>query len=452
MVVAVFAWAAVSVAAPTPARAGISLIRDAEIENTIQEFATPLLRAADLDPAALKIHLVKDTSLNAFVTHGMNLFIHTGLLMRAEDPSEVMGVMAHEFGHIVGGHIILREQQIEATQRNLWLSYALGAAAALASGSSDAFVGVTLGVQSGMLENLMAFTRGEENQADQAGLEYLDDVGVSAAGLLKFMRVLENQELLVTARQDPYMRTHPLTRDRVAFVENHVKNSTIPPGAFPDKWKLEYARVRAKLYGFLEPPPRTLQRYPESDASIPARYGRAIAFYRQADTAHAVSLIDALLRDVPNDPYFYELKGQVLYESGDADAAVAPYRAAVRLLPHAAQLQLGLARALIARGNDADYKEAEAALEQALRDEPEGASYWRQLAIARGREGNEPGAAYAMAEYALRSGRNAEAKFHAGKAVQLLPAGSPSRLRAEDIKAEAERRLDLARKEKEKNR
>lgn len=444
---AVAAWAALAGGA-TPARAAMSLIRDAEIENTIHDLAAPLLRAADLDADALKIHLVKDHRLNAFVTHGMNLFLNTGLLMRAEDPSEVMGVMAHEFGHITGGHIILREQQLEATQRNLWLSYLLGAAAALATGRGEAFGGVMLGTQAGLIENLMAFSRSEENQADQAGLEYLDDIGVSAAGLLKFMRILEGQELLVTARQDPYMRTHPLSRDRVAFIENHVRNSKIPQDTLPPEWKDAYARVRAKLFGFLDPPGRTLQRYPETDTSLPARYARAIAYYRQADTPHAVGLIDQLIRAEPANPYFHELKGQVLFEAGDADAAIPPYREAVRLLPRAAPLQLGFARALIARGGEADFREAATALERALREEPDGAFYWRQLSIARANLHEEGPAAYAMAEYALRTGRNSEAKFHSGKAARLLPVGSPARLRAEDIQAEAERRLELEKKDK----
>ncbi len=426
----------------------ISLIRDAEIENTIHEFATPLLRAADFDARALKVHLVKDPSLNAFVTHGMNLFLHTGLLMQADDASEVIGVMAHEFGHIAGGHIILREQQMEATQRNMWLSYALGAAAALATGRGEALGGVALGVQSGLVENLMSFTRAEESQADQAGTEFMDAAGISCAGLLKFMRLLERQELLVTARQDPYLRTHPLTRDRIAFMENHVKTAGLPADTIPAAWKIAFARVRAKLYGFLETPGRTLQRYPETDVGIPARYARAIAHYRLAETDTAVRMIDGLLKDMPRDPYFLELKGQVLFEAGDIEASIPPYRESVRLSPHDAPLQLGLARALIARDNDDDLNEATKALEQALRDEPDAPSYWKQLAIARGRGGNESSASYALAEDSLRTGKYADAKFHAGKALQGLPAGSAIRLRAEDIKAEAERLLDLQRKKK----
>ncbi len=427
---------------------GLSLIRDAEIENTIHAFAAPLLRAADMDVSTLKVHLVKDSSLNAFVTHGLNLFLHTGLLMRADDPSQVIGVMAHEFGHVAGGHIILREQQLEATQKNLWLSYALGAAAALATGRGDAFVGVTMGTQSSLVENLMSFSRAEESQADQAGTEYMDKIGMSCVGLLKFMRLLENQELLITARQDPYLRSHPLTRDRIAFIENHVRTAGLPADTVPPAWKLAYARVRAKLFGFLETPGRTLQRYPESDASIPARYARAIAHYRLAETDIAVRMIDGLIKDLPRDPYFLELKGQVLFEAGDAEGSIPPYRESVRLSPHDAPLQLGLARALIARGNDGDFKEAAKALEQALRDEPDAPGYWKQLAIARGRDGNEAWASYAMAEYALRTGRNAEAKFHAGKALTALPSGTPARLRAEDIKAEAERLLELQKKKK----
>jgi predicted Zn-dependent protease len=426
----------------------MSLIRDAEIENTIHTFAAPLLRAADLDPSALKVHLVKDPSLNAFVSHGLNLFIHTGLLTRAEDASQVIGVMAHEFGHVAGGHIILREQQIEATQKNLWLSYALGAAAALATGRGDALVGVALGTQSGLVENLMAFSRAEESQADQAGTEFMDKIGMSCAGLLKFMRILESQELLVTARQDPYLRSHPLTRDRVAFIENHVKSANLPEDTVPPAWKLAYARVRAKLFGFLEAPSRTLQRYPDSDVGIPARYARAIAHYRLAETDAAVRIIDGLIKESPRDPYFLELKGQVLFEAGNVEDSIPPYRECVRLSPHDAPLQLGLARALIARGGDVDLKEAAKALEQALRDEPDVPGYWKQLAIARGRGGDEAWASYAMAEYSLRTGQNAEARFHAEKALQSLPSGLPARLRAEDIKAEAEYLIEQQKKKR----
>ena len=430
---------------PAQAESRISLIRDAEIENTIHAFAKPLLQAGNLDPATLKIHLVNNPTLNAFVSHGMNLFIHTGLLMRVEDPSELIGVMAHEFGHIIGGHIILRQAQIESAQKKMWLSYVLGAAAALATGRSDAFVGVALGTQSAIAESVMSFSRSEESQADQAGTELMDKIGMSCAGLLKFMRILQGQELLVTTSQDPYLRTHPLTRDRVKFIENHVAAAGLPADTVPAEWKRAYARIRAKLFGFMEATGRTLQRYPESDDSIPARYGRAIALYRQADTAQAVKMIDGLLAQVPGDPYFLELKGQVLFESGNVAAAIPPYRESVRVAPDNPPILLGLARALITDGTPPELAEAAEALRRAIRLDPDDPPYWKQLAIARGRAGFEAEAAYAMAEYTVQMGNYREARFQAGKALQGLPAGTPMHLRAEDILAESEIQLQKKR-------
>jgi len=430
------------------AKSQTAFIRDAEIENTIHEFATPLLRAADLDETAFKIHLINDPTLNAFVTNGMNMFIHTGLLMNADGPDQIIGVMAHEMGHITGGHIALRSQQIEKTRQNLWLSYVMGAAAALASGNAQAYSGVSLGVQTAMMENLMSFSRSEESQADQAGVEYMDKIGISSQGLLDFMKKLEGQELLVTDRQDPYLRSHPLTRDRIAFMENHVKTAGIKGKGVSPQWNTAYKRMRAKLYGFLENPGRTLKRYPEDDTDNAARYGRAIALYRFGSTKDALKLLDSLLKDAPKDPYYLELKGQILFESGDPDASIAPYRKSVKYAPDAAPIYLGLGRALIARGNDKDLAEAEKVMSAALRIEEGNPSYWKQLAIAQGRAGKIADAAYAMAEYTYRTGQYAKAKFHAGKAIKELPKGSPKRLRAQDISDEAKRQLERALKKK----
>ncbi len=426
----------------------MSLIRDAEIENTIHEFAAPLLRAADLDPKALKVHLVNDPSLNAFVTHGMNLFLHTGLLTSADDPTQVLGVMAHEFGHIAGGHVALRSEQLSRTQENLWLSYLLGAAAALATGQGEAFSGITYATQANMLEGLMAFSRAEEKQADLAGTEFMDAAGISSEGMLKFMKKLEGQELLVTDRQDPYLRSHPLTRDRIAFMHQHVETSPYTHKTVSPEWEERFKRMQAKLRGFLDNPGRTLQMYPETNTAPEALYARAIALFRQGYAKKAIPVLDQLLATAPKDPYYLELKGQILFESGDADASIMPYRHSIQHAPNDAPLYLGMARALIARGEDADYREAEDALTVALRLEPENASYWKQLAIAQGRQAKTADAAYAMAEYTIRTRQYAKAKFHAGKAAKELPKTSPKHLRAKDIADQAQHYLELEAKKR----
>lgn len=411
-----------------------SFIRDAEVENTIRAYATPLFQAAGLDPDNVRIHLLVDPSLNAFVAGGQNMFFHTGLLVRSETPNQLIGVIAHETGHIAGGHLIRIQDAVGAAQTEALMGMLLGAALGAASGRGDLGAAVMMGGQEVATRNLMAFSRSQEGSADQAGMSFLDATQQSAKGFLEFFEILGDQELLVAARQDPYVRTHPLTRDRVANVREHVAKSpysNVPPR--PEFVEM-HRRMRAKLFAFLESPVRTFQRYKEGDNSIEARYARAIASYRKPDMATALPLIDGLIAERPNDPYFWELKGQMLFENGRGTEALEPYRKSVALLPSSALLQVGLAQVEVEQEDTALLDDAKAHLNKALQIEPDNYSAWRLLGIAHGRLGEEGMAAYAMAEQTLLEGKLSDAAYHAGKAERLLPRSGPIWLRIQDIK------------------
>jgi predicted Zn-dependent protease len=418
----------------------LSFIRDTEIENTIRAYATPVFLAAGLDPTAVRIYLVNDKSLNAFVAGGQNLFINTGLLMRAKHAGQVIGVIAHETGHIAGGHLARSHDAIRNATAESILAMVLGSLAGVAAGRPDLGSAVVSGGQNSALRSYLTYSRTQEGSADAAAMRFLDQTGQSASGLLEFMHTLEGEDLLPASRQDPYLRTHPLSRDRILALEDFVAKS--PNSDKPDKPEFEemHARMVAKLSGFLESPVTTLRRYPLTDTSLPARYAQTIAFWRKLDMEKALASIDALIAEHPEDPYFHELKGQMLYETGHPAEALEPYETAVRLLPDAPLLRISLAEVQLALDNWELLEPATINLRAALLQERHRPYVWHQLGIAYGRKGDMAQSSLALAEEALLIGDKPKARYHAGKAEQLLPRGSPGWLQAEDILQAAEKK------------
>lgn len=437
--ISVLALMLVSALLGAPARAADrpSFIRDAEIEATIRTWATPLFQAAGLDPGAVRIHLVKDSSLNAFVAGGLNLFLNTGLLVRTEHAGQVIGVIAHETGHIAGGHLARMDEAMRNASAEAIIAMVLAGAAAAASGRADVGSAILMGGSSVAERSFLGYTRTQESAADQAAIGLLEAIGESPKGLLEFMEVLGDQELLVAERQDPYVRTHPITRDRVAFLRNTFEHSKLTSAQLPPEYTEMHRRMQAKLFAFIEPPPRTFLRYREEDASLEARYARAIAYYRKPDLGRALPLIDRLIAERPKDPYFHELKGQVLFENGRAKDALPAYREAVRLLPSSMLMRVSLAQVQIELHDDSLLDDAIGHLGYALGQEEANPFAWRLMAVAQGRRGNEGEAAVAMSEYALLGGNVAEAIHHAEKAERLVRRGSPSWLRVQDVKTQA---------------
>ena len=425
--------AIVVVIGTTPAHAQkISLIRDSEIENTIRQFAAPVFKAADVDPSAVRIHLVQDNTLNAFVAGGQRLFINTGLITQANSASQIIGVIAHETGHIAGGHLAKFNEVLGNSTAITILSIILGATA-IAAGRGDVG-GVVIGAGQGIAQReFLRYSRTQESAADQAALKYLDNTGQSAKGLLDFMNLLGEQELLLPEYQDAYVRTHPLSRDRVSAIAFHVANSPHSNKPVSPELEMLYRRARAKLIGYLYPIGQTLRYYKTSDNSLVSRYARAIGYYRAADLDKARPLIDSLLAEYPRDPYFWELKGQMIFENGDAEGALAPYQNAVSLLPHSALIKRDLARVQLALNDPSLLKDAVANLLEAVAEDRETPFTWRQLAIAYGRQGDKGHSSLALAEEALLTGRLSVARYHGGLAERVFPEGSREWLQAQDI-------------------
>lgn len=434
-------WLALAPAVAAAA-AGPSLVRDAEIESYIHDYAAPIFEAAGIDPTQVRIYIVNDPRINAFVAGGMNLFLHTGLLMRAQTANQVKGVIAHETGHIAGGHLVRSKEIERVASIEAIIGMVLGMGAAIASGSAGGGGAVAVGPALATTQ-MLAYTRTQEASADAAGMSFLDATGQSARGMLEMFNILQRDAVLTgVGGGNPFLQTHPLTRERIQTVEQFIARS--PNSNKPEAPQIEedQRRLRAKLMGFLEPLGDVMKAYPESDTSFAARYARAIAWYQAADLEKAVPAIDQLIAEEPSNPYLEELKGQMLFENGRAADSIAPYRKAVELKPDAALLRIGLAQSLIETNDPAANREAITELEAASAVEPRNLQTWRLLSVAYGRDNQMPMASLAMAELALLKGDKKEAKDQAQRAADTLPVGSPGQLRAEDILFQAEREDD----------
>jgi predicted Zn-dependent protease len=423
----------VSAPAPAQQQPRISLIRDAELENTIRVYATPLFAAAGLDPSAIGVHLVNDRTLNAFVANGLNLFVNTGLLIRAQHPGQVIGVIAHETGHISGGHLARMREGMAGAMAEAIVAMVLGAAAGVLARDAGAGMAVMSGGMQVAERGILRYSREMETAADQAGVNLLERTGQSAKGMMEFLDILADQELISVSRQDPYVRTHPITRERVEFVRNFVSQSRYADTPVPARIDEMHRRMRAKLLGFMEPA-RALNTYKESDASLEARYARAIAYSRRPDYGRALALIDSLLRERPDDGYFMEVKAQMLLEAGRPLEAIPLYTQAAERLPGEPLLRTALAHAQVESGKPELLQPAIANLERARQQDPGYAETWRLLAVAYGRNDQVGMAQLAQAEHLSLRGRGGEARAFAERAQRSLPPNSPAWQRAEDIK------------------
>jgi predicted Zn-dependent protease len=418
---------------------GRKIIRDAEIENTIRAYSTPLFQAAGLSPSAVDIILIDDPSLNAYVSGGQRLFIHTGLLMRADSAEQVIGVIAHETGHIVGGHIAARINEMRQASTSLLVTYLLGIGAAIATGRGEIAAATMSGGQDIILKSILSHTRSQEQSADQAAVRLLQATGQTPEGLLEFMEILGGQEALLSANQDPYLRTHPVTGERITFLRHALEESPYLGEPESPEFQRLHARTRAKLIGFLRPQSQVFREYPRGDTSLEARYAHAIAYYRSANLEQALPLVDGLIEEHPDDPYFQELKGQMLFEQGRLPESLPHLEIAARLLPNSPQIKLLLSQVLIELNEPQRDQQALENLRQVVQVEPENAFAWRLTATAYGRQGDKGMLSLAMAEAALARRRYPEAKVHSQRALDILPSGSPNWIRADDVFNASER-------------
>ncbi len=412
-------------------RGAMTIIRDAETESWLRELAAPVWKEAGIPADSINLVLVENNAINAFVAGGMNIFLYTGLLKFSRSPEEILGVIAHETGHIAGGHLLRGQEELKNASTAAILATLAGIAGAAASQNGAAgAAAVSLGQQVAE-RNLLKYSRTQESAADAAALRYLDGAGLSAKGMEDFLARLQDEELLPTEQQSEFVRTHPLTRDRVEAVATHVESSRHSPSLGPTA-QARYERIIAKLTGYYEP--RTaLQKYPATETSFAGRYARALALHQTGDTSAALSILDVLIQEHPDDPYLYELKGQILYETGQAVAALSPYRRAVELSHGQPLLRIGLAQALLDTGTASDLEPAIRELEAALHKERQSPQLWRLLATGYGRQGNLGLAAAALAQEAELRGDKATAQAQAKRAQTILPNGSPGWVRAGDV-------------------
>lgn len=410
-----------------------SILRDAETEALLNDMSRPLIEAAGLQPKNVQIVMIMDNSINAFVAGGQIVYIHSGLITQADNANMVQGVIAHELGHVTGGHIVRMGEGMKAATGIMLLSLLLGAAA-MAAGAGDAGAGLLSMGQQAALGKFLAFSRVQESSADAAGALYLTKAGVSGQGLVAFFKKLQNQEYRYGYNaKDAYDRTHPLSRERVTTLVDTLQNATSWNAKSDPAIEARFARVKAKLQGYVLDPPQVLVQYPETDQSVPARYARAYAWHRGAYPDKAISEVETLLRGAPNDPYFLELKGQVLLESGKPREALPALREAVQLTGYNPLITSMFGHALIATEDRSNFAEAEQVLRSAIAKDNQNPFAWYQLGVVYDRKGDLARAALATAERYNLEGNPRLAFANARVAMAGIPRGSADWVRAQDI-------------------
>jgi predicted Zn-dependent protease len=422
------------------------IIRDAEIEHTLRTYASPILQSAGIPPEDVRILIVNDPTINAFVAGGLNIFINTGLILETRDAGMLVGVIAHETGHISGAHLSqLTEKSNRATLGSV-ISAVIGAAA-MASGAPDAGAGILLGGQNMALRNFLTDIRMNEQSADQAALTFLDENEISSSGMLAMFEELRRNDSGNRRKADPYLQTHPLTTERISVIRNHLNTSTVPKHQVPEGWNAMHARMLAKLVGFTAPKSTTFNLYPETRNDVPARYARAIAHYRASESEIAIREMRALIAQYPNDPFFYDTLGQILFESGKLDEATQAYRKASLLEPNSALILTDYGKTLIAREDPALLPQAIAVLERARDIDDSNGFTWRQLAIAYGKRGDLAASYAALAEEAALAGDQETVLQHVARAKGMVDPDSATALALSDLEREAKEQL----KKKNKN-
>ncbi|MEJ0097476.1 MAG: M48 family metalloprotease [Bauldia sp.] len=418
--------------------AGIAVVRDAETESLIYDYLRPIFKVAGVSPPPT-VHIIQSDDFNAFVTGRNDMFVNSGAIIQTTTPNELIGILAHETGHIANDDIAHLSQQMADTQGALVIATLFGAAAAAAgaaTGSQDAAqagVGVISSAGGIAQRSLLTFRRDQESAADRNAIKFLTATGQSGSGMLAVLKRLADEELISADSINPYLQNHPLSRERVIALQDLVDKSPYLAKKDSPDLQRRHDLVRAKLIGFTWPPDRVLRQYPLSDASLPARYARAIVAYRSGRPGPAQQQIDALIQSDPGDPYFYELKGQALLEGGNPNAALAPLRKSVALAPNTPLLKILLGQALVAGNDPAKAPEAVALLTSAMQSEPDMGVGYRALGRAYALTGNEPMAQLATAQGLFAEGSYDDARIQAIRAQAKLKRGTPAWLRADDI-------------------
>ncbi|OYW21328.1 MULTISPECIES: M48 family metalloprotease [unclassified Sphingomonas] len=419
-----------------------SILRDAETEAMFADMSQPLILAAGLSPKDVRVILINDESINAFVVGGQTVYVHSGLVNAADNANQVQGVIAHELGHIADGHVLLQAEGVRPALGIMLLSMVLGVAA-IAAGSAEGGAGIIAAGQQVAQSKFLAFTRVQEATADATAAKFLETAGVSGKGFLQFFKKLQSLEYRAGYTNiDPFAQSHPLSGQRVATLTETLAQSPAWNKPFDPALEIRFQRVRAKLIGFVGDPPRTLNAYPAENQSIYAHYARAYAYHKAGYPEKANAEADALIAVAPHDPYFLEVKGQILLESGKPFEALAPLREATKATNYQPLIATSFGHALIATEDPANYLEAEKVLRQAVSRDYENPFAWYQLGTVYDLRGDKARAMLATAERASLSGDARTAAFSARAAMGALPQNSVDWIRAQDIAVASQNALD----------
>lgn len=412
---------------------GLSVIRDAELEAFMHDISAPIFEAGGQRAEDVDIVIINNQALNAFYAGGQRIFLHTGLILETDNVNQVIGVMAHENGHMTAGHVQRFDEALEPAGNISILSLILGAAA-IAAGAPEAGMGILGGGQTIAQRNVLSFRRVQEASADQAAAEFLKKAELSGQGLIEVFEKFRYQELLSVRHLDPFVITHPLSSQRIANLSSKMRSSPFWDKPPDPEHQARYERVKAKIEGYVLPAKSTLGKYPPSDTSVKARYARVYAYNKALEWDKAMDEADSLIAEHPNDPYFREVKGQMLLENGKVEKSLPHLRKAVELAPHEPLIMTLYGQALVAKETAEHFQAAITVLDRATQLDPRNAFGWYQLAIAYTRTGQTALASLASAEYALLTRQPQKAAREASMAAKELTEGTPKWYRAQDIK------------------
>jgi predicted Zn-dependent protease len=419
---------------------GPPIIRDTESEQLLRDYTRPILRVAGLEKQNIQVVIINDSVFNAFVADGHRIFDNYGAIMQSQTPNQLIGVLAHETGHLAGGHLAKLRQQLATAQTQMIVAAVLGVGAIAAgaksggdNGLTSAGAAVLSAPQEVIRRSLLSYQRQQEENADRAGVKFLTMTEQSPKGMYDTFKRFANDSLFSSSGADPYVQSHPMPIERVAALEEFAKTSPYWDKKDDPALQLRADMVRAKISAFMERQDTVYRRYPLSDTSLPARYAHAIATYRHGDLHSALAQIDAMIQQQPNNPYFYELRGQALLEGGKPADAIVPLRKAVQLSNNAPLIEMLLGQALVATDNPAYAVEAIAILKTAVGRETEAPLGYTQLAMAYANKGDYAEADLASAQAAYLRGDNRTARDLASRAKTRFAVGTPGWVKADDI-------------------
>ncbi len=424
-----------------------SLIRDAETEKFLHQLSDPIFIAAGLNPQNIKIFIVNDSSINAFVSGGQNVFINTGLIRKYKTPDALIGVIAHETGHIVGGHLARSSEGAAEAEGAMLLSYLLGIGA-IAAGSPDAGAAILMGGNQTAQRIYLKFTRTQEEAADQYAVQFLDKLQYPADGLVKLLEFFKSEMAAYKDRIDEYLLSHPVSQKRIDLIKTRTEGKNFSDKKINQQLQNKMDRVNAKLEGFIDDPAGLIEKY-RNNFDDNSNLIKSIALFRNGKIDESLRMLDPIIAKNPKDGFLHEIKGQILFESGRVQDSILAYNQAVKLLnsKDSAVIRVALAQAILSlKTSDHDLiKLAINHLEAAKKNESENPFLFKQLANGYSKLSDEGRSLLALAEFNLLIGDNKKCLKYAKQAKNHLDENDKKELiRADDL-------IDLAKEKNDKS-